>query len=165
MYGPDVLKVAALSVASLLVLALTACDRISADDRIGVTSGEDGSVQIVYQGCDSTRLAAVALYDGNDPAVGGDEEILWEIRSEDGGGGGVFTVGSQPEGFVETVAFQGELTDRMIAAVEIEDAVGTSISFVPTDLEPGMVWSGSDSPSNVPADAFEEQARESCLRP
>jgi hypothetical protein len=155
-------RVAAIAVAALSVWALAGCDRISADDRIGVTSGMDGSVQILYLGCADTRLAAVALYDGNDPTVGGDEELLWEIRSEDGGDGGVFTVGSQPEGFVETVPFQGAFTDRMVAAVEIEDAVGTSISFFLTDLEPGMVFSNGNPSSNMGADAFEQRARESC---
>jgi len=158
-------KVAALAVATFSVFALTACDRFSTFDRIGVTSGEDRSVQIVYLACDYERLAAVALYDGNDPTVGEDDELLWEIRSEDGGDGGVFTVGSQPEGFVETVAFQGEFTDNLIAAVEIEGGVGGAISFVPTDLEPGMVFSNSDPSSNMGADAFAQRARESCQSP
>jgi hypothetical protein len=158
-------KVAANTVALFLVLALTACDPLpSTFDRIGVTSAEDGSVQILYLACDYERLAAVALYDGDDPTTGEDDVLLWEIRSEDGGDGGVFTVGSQREGYVETVAFEGELTDNLIAVVEVVGSVGAVISFAPTDLKPGMVFARGTPNSSMDAKAFEQRTRESCER-
>jgi hypothetical protein len=95
----------------LVIIALTACDRFSDVDRIGVKGGEDGSVQIVYLACDYERLTAVGLYDVHDPTTGEDDELLWEIRAQDGADGGAFTVGSQPEDWVETVAFEGQLGD------------------------------------------------------
>jgi hypothetical protein len=155
-------KVAALAAATVSVLALTACDYWSNVNRIGVSTDDDGSVQIVYLACGYERLAAVALYDYHDPTTGEDDELLWEIRSEAGTGGGVFTVGSQPEGFVETVPFKGELADNLIATVEIEDSVGAVISFAPTDLEPGQVFANAQTSTNMDAVAFEQRAHESC---
>jgi len=101
------------------------------------------------------------------PAVGGDLELLWEIRSEDGGDGGVFTVGSQPEGYVETMAFEGEFADNLVAAVELlpEGEVGTAISFAATDLEQGKVFAHGEPTSNLDTDTFERRALESCQSP
>jgi hypothetical protein len=158
-------KLAAFAVAMVWVLALTACDRFSNVDRIGVTKGDDGSVQIVYMACDYERLTAVSLYDGHDPTTGADNELVWEIRSAAGADGGGFTVGSQPEGWVETVPFDGTLPTNSVAAVEIEDSIGSAIDFAPTDLEPGQVFANTQTKSNMDPDAFEQRARESCQYP
>lgn len=159
-------KIAALAAVMFLAFAVTACDPLPSNfDRIGVASGEDGSVQIVYPACDDERVVAVALFDGNDPTTGEDDVLLWEIRSEHGGDGGVFTVGSQPEGFVETVGFEGVFTDNVIAVVEVEGSVRAVISFAPSDLESGMVFVRGNPNSNMDPDAFERRARESCQYP
>jgi len=152
-------KAAAIAVAMVLASAMTSCDYFSSVDRIGVTRGDDGSVQIVYLACDYERPAAVALWDSKDPTTVDDDELVWEIRSEDSADGGVFTVGSQPEGWVETIAFAGEFGDNLIAAV---DSVAAEISFAPTDLEPGQIWANGNPSANMDADAFVQRARESC---
>jgi hypothetical protein len=151
-----------LAVAAVSFLAMTGCDYFSSVDRIGVSTSQDGSVQIVYLACDYERVSAVALHDGHDPATGEDNELVWEIRSDDGEAGGVFTVGSLPEGFVEVVPFDGDLSENMIAVVEIQDAGGEAIDFAPTDLESGMVFANGNPSSNMEADAFEQRAGESC---
>jgi hypothetical protein len=76
----------------------------------------------------------------------------------------VFTVGSQPEGWVETAAFEGQLGDNLIATVEVlpEGSVGAVISFAPTDLEPGQVFANAQTNTNMDVDSFEQRARESC---
>jgi hypothetical protein len=155
-------KVAVLGIATVSVLALTACESFSSAYRIGVLAGDIGTVHIVYLACDYERVTAVALHDGHDPATGDDNELVWEIRSEDGDNGGVFPVGSEPVGFVEVVPFDGRLSENMIAVVEIEGLVGEAIDFAPTELEPGMVYANGNPNSNMDPDAFEQRARESC---
>jgi hypothetical protein len=154
--------IAALAVATVSVLALTSCDYYSSVERIGVTKGDDGSVQIVYLACDYEQPTAVAIWDDKDPTTVDDDELVWEIRSENSADGGVFTVGSQPEGWVETIAFAGEFGNNLIAHV---DSVAAEISFAPTDLEPGQVWANGNPSANMDPDAFEQRARESCQYP
>jgi len=158
-------RAAALSVALASMLALPACDYFSSVDRIGASIGDDRSVQIIYLACDYEQISAVSLYDGHDPNTGDDDELIWEIRSAAGADGGVFTVGSEPEGFVETVPFDGTLAENLIAVIEIEDAGGEALDFAPTDLQPEMVLASGNPNENMDPGAFEQQARESCQSP
>ena len=108
-------------------------------------------------------MLTVALYDGQDPNVDEDDVLLWEIRSEEGGPGGVFTVGSQPDACVETAAFDGAFADNMFAAVEIEDSIGAVIEFGLTDLEPNWCLRTAAQVEHGP-DAFARRAGDSCER-
>lgn len=147
----------------VLMLAVVACDTFVTFQRLGVSPGEDSSIRIHYLTCEPERLTAVRLVDGKDPAVQDDNEVLWEIRSDDGAEGGAFTVGSQPDGFVETVAFSGlASTDNLVAAVEIQGSGGAAITFSVADLENDKVWAPGDPDSNIDPETFEQQARDSC---
>lgn len=157
-------KVAALAVVMVLALAMSACDYFSSDERIGVSTASDGSVQVHFLGCEYERVLTVALYDGQDPNVDEDDVLLWEIRSEEGGPGGVFTVGSQPDGFVETAAFDGTFADNMFAAVEIEDSIGAVIEFGLPDLEPDLIYANGSPSSSMDPEAFAQRAGDSCER-
>lgn len=151
------------AVAAAAVFAMTACDQFSTFERLGVSLDGRGSVQIHYLTCGYERLVAVKLFDANEQGEE-DDELVWEIRSEAGADGGVFPVGSRPPGFMETVELDGSSPpdDRLIAAVEIADSVGAAVVFTLADLEAGSVWITGKPDSNIDAEAFEQQARDSC---
>lgn len=146
------------------LLALTGCDRVSTIDRIGATMSDERGLQILYLACDYEQIAALRVVAGNDPNDREDNEVLWEIRSQAGGGGGAFIVGAQSAGFTETVEVAGTLPqdDLLIAAVELEDSVGAAVSFKLADLEVGKVWAPGSPAANIDAEAFEQRARDSC---
>lgn len=151
-------------VSAISVLVIAACDQFSTFQRLGVSIDDDGSMQIHYLACDYEQLAAVRLVNSHEDAGDEDDEVLWEIRSESGDDGGVFLVGSQPEGFIETAEFDGSYpaNDILVAAVEIEESVGAALDFTIADLEAGKVFTIGKPNSNIDVDAFEDQARNSC---
>jgi hypothetical protein len=157
-WHPAVLAITALSV------FMSGCDTFTTFQRLGVSPGPDGAVQVLYLACDYEELQAVTLFNSHDVSGGEDDELLWEIRSEAGSGGGTFPVGSRPDGFVESVEFAGSYPaeDVLIASVEIEGSVGAALEFTMDDLEPGNVWTTGKPNANFAAAEFEEQARESC---
>lgn len=158
------IKVALVALWVVSAAMLTGCDYFSSDERIGVSTGGDGSVQVHFLGCDYEQVLTVALYDGKDPNVDEDDVLLWEIRSDNGGPGGVFTVGSQPNGYAEMVGFDGAFADNMFVAVEIEDSIGAVIEFALPDLEPNLIYANGNPNSNMDAEVFAARARESCER-
>lgn len=151
-------------VVAIWSFAIAACDSFSTFDRLGVSIDADASVQIHYLACDYERVAAVSLFDAHDGAQEEDDELLWEIRSEDGADGGVFTVGSQPDGFVESVPLENTLPSDapLTVAVEPQGSVGAALTFRVVDLQVGSVWAAGKPASNIDAEAFEERARASC---
>jgi hypothetical protein len=155
-------KGAVIGVVFVVMFAMAGCDRFSTFDRLGVTIDTDESIQILYLACDYELVEIVELIDGHDPALEEDDELLWQIRSDDGAPGGVFTVGSEHDGFVETVGFEGQVGGNLIASVGVKDAVGAAMTFAPSELEAGMIQTTDESAQAMTASAFEESAGQSC---
>jgi hypothetical protein len=154
----------ALTLLMVLAAAVVACDRFSSAGRIGVSMDGDRLV-ILYPGCDYERVAAVHLSMVNDPGDQNDDDVLWELRSDEDSHGGVFIVGDEPEGYSEVVPFTATLDEDEPLVVWVEStAIGATIEFRMADLEPGMVWVHENPKTNISREVFEERAAATCRR-
>jgi hypothetical protein len=146
-----------------LVLLLTSCGLFEQVQRLGVSS-EDGGMVVHYVPCAGEAVMAVRVTTG-DPDEG--DQVIWEVVQRgpnvlEARGEQIYPVGTVPDEFQESVALaQTPLPDAK-AAVEVEVASeggGTStlsLTFTPSDLEPGRITTlgGTKDPSTFEADAL-----------
>lgn len=160
-------RVVALAAGTAIAASLGACDTFSTFQRVGI-SPEGNEVRVHYPACEYESIAAVRLIDPHDPADDDDDEVIWEIASDNGSHGkGSFLVGQTPEGFVEITPLPRPIgaEDRLIAFVEMEDGVGASVEFGLPDLEPNKVLVNGEPNVNVTPEEFESRALASCRGP
>ncbi|SHH17962.1 hypothetical protein [Geodermatophilus nigrescens] len=81
--------------------------------------------------------------------------MLWQVKSEAGVEVGAVTVGTEPPGFITTVALNGRLpADADLVVYVTTTFADSNMGFRQSDLQPGEVYVFGDS---VPRAEFEEQ--------
>src|SRR2546422_5288157 len=101
-----------------VTLATASCDPgPSAQRRIGVSLTDDGSaIEIHFVTCGSEHVTRVALYGGRNV-----DELLWEIRSQEGSQERAFVAGEAPSSFVTTVSLKtGATSSSTLVSAEID---------------------------------------------
>lgn len=122
---------------------LVACDEVPSQLRIGISSAVRGrGIEIHFMPCDSERVLSVGLLRAHGELVGDqDDEVLWEIQSEEGSQRSVYLVGMTAPGFELVSPLSVESLDPPPVAVKIQTTQipSTTISFDPRELREGPI--------------------------
>jgi hypothetical protein len=115
-------------------------------ERIGVELSDDGSILVHYKHCRaSTLIRQVTLKDLNNTRTDiSDDQVLWEIQSEQGSTITEFTVGSTPAGFDRSEELVRPI-DELLLNVQVSSSLlpgGESMTFRIDQLRPRQVLAG-----------------------
>jgi hypothetical protein len=151
-------------VVTSLTFLLAGCDPVPVASRLGVLRPPEGDLTIVYMGCRDELLNEVALIDSKGELGDADDVVLWLIKSADGSDLQEFRLGQTPSGFVEEVAFSGNLPAETSLTAQIRTLGGltTATAFEPASLTAGTVTTVDGA---LPRDDFEREAAASCGGP
>jgi hypothetical protein len=144
-------------VGTLLPLVLGSCTLLEQVQRIGVSTGPDGSGLLVHhQPCEDETLTGITLSVG-DPEEGG--TVIWQVAGT--ATGGPYEVGTTPPGMTESVAFTHPPGDAGLhLEIATQDGALTrtsSLSFSQADLPSDRVFTlgGTKDPETFRRDALE----------
>ncbi len=125
---------AAVAIAGLLLAA--SCSSTSVDNSIGLTAGVDGAPVAIVDNCPPVNSARIEI----------DGTVLWAIERSSAAPSTAtvdIAVGGEPAGWSEAATLTAPLVaDRTYLLITGPEPA--SISFRPTDLEPGVVFYGGD---------------------
>jgi hypothetical protein len=143
-------------VASLAMLLLPACvPRVSRN--VGVAPSPSGTARVLFVHCEDLGVTGVSVETYGVPDASA--RPLWRIESPVPSPATVFTVGSTPFGFDESVALRRALPAGKRVFAQVETTAGRySVGFRALDLVPGLVLreAGAVPKASFAADACAE---------
>jgi hypothetical protein len=145
---------------SLLLLVLISCDPGPPREAIGVT--KSGSRIVVYYVlCPGELVKDLQLLTARGGIIGDeDDQVLWDVSSDEGSRQSSYTVGAKPEGFSETSSLRLLPSPRQRLAVVVQTTRADNFVVLRlSDLREDRIWVADQNTNLV---SFQTRALERC---